>query len=178
MAGAVGLLVVVGVLALVLRDALSRVLVAVFAPVVTRISALYRADPHDRAVVATAVERFWDRILRFRDRPRLVAYVALAGVIEQFVVAGALWAALESVGAAAALLPIAAIVPLPRVSSVLPVPASLGAYDVFLGGALAVMTGVPSDAAAAAVLVFRTLAITFALGAGGLSVAFLRGWRP
>jgi uncharacterized membrane protein YbhN (UPF0104 family) len=177
-AGAVvGLVVLAGVL-LWARRYISRPLVAVIAPVVARVSALYREEPHDRSAVAAAVDRFWERILRFRDAPHLLAYIALAGVIEQFVVAGALWAAVEGVGATVPLLPIAAIVPLPRLSVVLPVPASLGAYDVFLGGALVLMTGVPADAGAAAVVLFRTLAIGFALTGGGISVAFLRGWRP
>ena len=178
MAGAVVGLVVLAAVLLWARQSLSRPLVTLLTPVVSRVSALYRSDPHDRSTVADAVERFWKRILRFRSAPRLLVYIALAGVIEQFVVAVALWAALEGVGATAALLPIAAIVPLPRLSVVVPVPASLGAYDVFLGGALVVMTGVSADGAAAAVVLFRTLAIGFALTGGGLSTAFLRGWRP
>jgi uncharacterized membrane protein YbhN (UPF0104 family) len=178
MALAVGGLLAVAAVVLWARQYISRPLVAVLAPVITRVSALYRSDPHDRSTVAAAVDRFWARILRFREAPHLLAYVALAGVIEQLVVAGALWAALEGVGATVPLLPIAAIVPLPRLSVVLPVPASLGAYDVFLGGALVVMTGVSAPGAAAAVVLFRTLAIGFALLGGGLSVAFLRGWRP
>ena len=178
MAGAVVGLVALAAALLWARQYVSRPLVAVLSPLVSRVSALYREDPHDRSTVAAAVERFWGRILRFRDAPHLLVYIALAGVIEQFVVAGALWAALGGVGAAAPLVPIAAIVPLPRLSVVLPVPASLGAYDVFLGGALVVMTGVPADGAAAAVVLFRTLAIGTALTGGGVSVAFLRGWRP
>jgi uncharacterized membrane protein YbhN (UPF0104 family) len=178
MAAAGVALAIAGAALLWFRDYLTGGIVVVLAPVVTRVSALYREDPHDRSVVAAAVERFWERILRFRERPRLLAYVALAGILEQLVVAGALWAALEGVGVAVPLLPIAAVVPLPRVSVVLPMPASLGAYDVLLGGALALVTGAPADGAAAAVVLFRTVAITFALSAGGLSVAFLRGWRP
>jgi uncharacterized membrane protein YbhN (UPF0104 family) len=176
-AAAVGLLVLGGLL-LWFRAWLSRGFVFVLAPIVRFVSGLYRDDPHDRTVVVAAVDRFWERILRFRERPRLLGYVTLAGLIEQLVVAGALWAALEGVGVAVPLLPIAAVVPLPRVSTVLPMPASLGAYDVLLGGALALVTGAPADGAAAAVVLFRTVAITFALSAGGLSVAFLRGWRP
>ncbi|WP_340100643.1 lysylphosphatidylglycerol synthase domain-containing protein [Salinibaculum salinum] len=178
MGGAVVGLVALAVVLLWSRAVLSRAVVAVLAPLVSRVSALYRSDPHDRSVVTDAVERFWSRILYFREAPHLLAYVALAGVVEQLVVAGALWATLEAVGVAVPLLPIVAIVPLPRLSVVLPVPASLGAYDVFLGGALVVMTGAPADGAAAAVVLFRTLAIAFALTAGGISVAFLRGWRP
>jgi hypothetical protein len=178
MATAAAGLLLLGALLLWFRDGLSGGLVVVLTPVVTRLSALYRDDPHDRSAVVGAVERFWERVLRFRTRPRLLGYVALAGVVEQLVVAGALWAALEGVGAATPLLPIAAVVPLPRVSTVLPMPASLGAYDVLLGGALALVTGASADGAAAAVVLFRTVAITFALSAGGLSVAFLRGWRP
>ncbi|WP_208023511.1 hypothetical protein [Halorussus pelagicus] len=47
-----------------------------------------------------------------------------------------------------------------------------------LGGAVAVVTGAPAAATAAAVLVVRTVSIPFGLSVGGLSVAFLRGWRP
>lgn len=178
MGGAVLGLVALAAVILWSRAPLSRIVVAVLAPVVTRLSALYRDDPYDRSSVSDAVERFWERVLYFREAPRLLGYVAFAGVVEQLVVAGALWAALEAVGVAVPLVPIVAIVPLPRLSVVLPVPASLGAYDVFLGGALVVMTGAPADGAAAAVVLFRTLAITFALAAGGVAVAFLRGWRP
>ena len=169
MAGAVAGLIILATLLLWARRFLSRPVVAVLAPIVTRVSTLYREEPHDRSTVTDAVDRFWARVLRFRDVPHLLGYVAFAGVVEQLVVAGALWAALAGIGATVPLLP--------RLSVVFPVPASLGAYDVFLAGALVLMTGVPADGAAAAVVLFRTLAIGFALVGGGLSVAFLRGWR-
>jgi uncharacterized membrane protein YbhN (UPF0104 family) len=128
--------------------------------------------------VAAAVERFWERALAFREAPWLLALIALGGVLEQLLTAGALWVALAGTGTPVALVPIVAVVPLPQASSVVPVPASLGAYDVLLAGALVVMVGAPSAGAAAAVLVVRTLGVGFALGAGGVATAFLRGWRP
>lgn len=70
------------------------------------------------------------------------------------------------------------MVPLPQVASVVPTPGSLGAYDVLLGGVVALATGAPDPAATAAVVVFRMVGLPFGLAAGGLSVAFLRGWRP
>jgi uncharacterized membrane protein YbhN (UPF0104 family) len=174
---AVGLLLF-GVLFLWSRSVLSRVLVVAFTPVVALVSSLYREEPHGRTVVAAAVDRFWDRIVQFRTAPELLALVALGGVVEQLLTAAALWVALTGTGTAVALLPIVVVIPLPQVASVVPVPGSLGAYDILLGGALVVMTGAPSAAAAAAVLVVRSVSLPFGLSVGGLCVAFLRGWRP
>jgi uncharacterized membrane protein YbhN (UPF0104 family) len=176
--GAVVGLVVVGALLMVARGAVSRALVALFAPVVRVVSGLYREEPHGREVVAAAVERFWARALGFRETPGLVALVALGGLLEQLLTAGALWLALAGTGTTVALLPIVAAVPLPQVASVVPVPASLGAYDVLLAGTLVAMTGAPSAGAATAVLVVRAVGLPVAIGGGGLAVAFLRGWTP
>ncbi|WP_276270741.1 lysylphosphatidylglycerol synthase domain-containing protein [Haloarcula litorea] len=170
-------LLAVGVALLWSREATSRALVAALAPVVRIVSGLYRAEGHDRATVAAAVERFWTRVVRFRDRPGLLALVAAGGVVEQTLTAAALWAALAGTGTTVPLLPIVALVPLPQAASAVPIPASLGAYDVLLAGALALVVGVPAAATAAPVLVVRTLALPFALSAGGVAVAFLRGWR-
>lgn len=175
--GAVLALGAAGTLLLFFRGAVSAAVVRLGTPVLARVSALYR-EPYDRAAVAAAMDRFWSRIRHFRGAPELVALIALAAVVEQVVVAGALWAALAGTGPTVALLPIVAVVPLPRASSVLPVPASLGAYDVLLAGALALVTGAPEAGAAAAVLLFRTASIPFAFAAGGVAVTFLRGWRP
>ncbi len=174
---AVGL-VAVGGAAIWSRRAVSAVVASLLAPVVRRVSGLYREEPHDRSTVAAALDRFWRRVLEFRERPGLLALVALAGVLEQSLVALALWTALAGTGTAAALAPIVVVVPLPRAASVVPVPASLGAYDVLLAGSLVLVTGAPSAAAAAAVLVVRTVSLPFGLSSGGLAVAFLRGWRP
>ncbi|QIB74371.1 UPF0104 family protein [Halogeometricum borinquense] len=176
--GAVVALAVAGVVLLRFRVAASRGIVVAVTPIVAWVSSLYRDDPYDRAVVEAAVERFWSRVLLFRDRPGLVALIAFGGVIEQVFVAAALWTALAGTGATVGLLPIIAIVPLPQASSIVPIPGSLGTYDVFLGGALAVVTGAAPASTAAAVLVVRTVTLPFGLSVGGLSVAFLRGWRP
>lgn len=176
--GAVVTLAVGGAVVLRFRVAVSRLVVVLLTPVVRWVSSLYRDDPHDRDVVESAVERFWTRVLVFRDRPGLVALVAVGGVVEQVLTATALWAALAGTGTTAALLPIVAVVPLPQASSVVPIPGSLGAYDVVLGGALTLVTGASPAAAAAAVLVVRTVSLPFGLSVGGLSAAFLRGWRP
>jgi uncharacterized membrane protein YbhN (UPF0104 family) len=171
-------LLAVGAALLWSRERLSRVLVALLAPVVGFVSARYREDPHDRSAVAAAVDRFWSRIVRFRDRPGLLALIAAGGVLEQFLTAAAIWVALSGTGTVVPLLPIVALVPLPQAASAVPVPASLGAYDVLLSGGLAVVVGVPAAATAAPVLVVRALSIPFALSVGGVAVAFLRGWRP
>jgi uncharacterized membrane protein YbhN (UPF0104 family) len=68
------------------------------------------------------------------------------------------------------------VVSRPQAATVVPVPASLGTYDVLLSGVLVVTTGAPA-AAATAVLLFRTASILFGVSPGGLSVAFLRGWQ-
>ncbi|WP_276301206.1 lysylphosphatidylglycerol synthase transmembrane domain-containing protein [Halorussus lipolyticus] len=171
-------LAVVGGLAVRSRETVSKGLTAVLGPVVARVSSLYRETPHDQSVVESALDRFWTRILRFRAEPRLVALIGLGGVLEQLLTATALWVALAGTGTHVAVLPIVAIVPLPQVASAVPIPASIGAYDVLLVGALVATTGAPSAGAAAAVLVVRTASLPFALSAGGLAVAFLRGWRP
>lgn len=157
---------------------LSQVLVAVLAPVVRRVSALFGEDPHGREAVSDAVERFWTRAFEFRDAPGLLGLVALGGVFEQLLTAAALAVALGGTGASVAFLPVLAVVPLPQAASVVPVPASLGAYDVLLAGAIVAVTGAPAAGAAAAVLVVRTLSLLLALGAGGVATASLRGWRP
>lgn len=168
----------VGVAVVWSRSVISRVIVTFVTPLVYWISSLYRKNPHDKSVVAAAVDRFWTRILRFRAAPKLVSLIAVGGILEQVLVAVALWTALAGTGTTVALVPIVVIIPLPQIASVVPIPASLGAYDVLLSGALVLMTGAPSAATAAAVFLFRTMGLPFALGAGELSVAFLRGWRP
>jgi hypothetical protein len=179
LAGAVAGLVALGVVLVRFREPASRAVVAVATPLVTRVSALYRAEPHDRETVATAVERFRDRALGFGETPGLVAVIAASGVAEQLLTGLALWAALVGTGTASVgLVPILVVVPLPQVASVVPVPASLGAYDLLLAGALVLATGAPTAAATAAVLVFRSVSVPFGLVAGGLSLSLLRGWRP
>jgi uncharacterized membrane protein YbhN (UPF0104 family) len=173
----VGLLVV-GAILLYTRTALSRGLVTLLTPIVRWISGLYREEPHGKPVVEAAVARFWDRILVFRKRPRLVGAIAVAGITEQLLTAGALWIALAGTGTPAPLLPVIVLIPLPQVASVVPIPGSVGAYDVLLSGALVAAVGVPGVAAAAAVLLVRTTMLPFALVSGGVAVALLRGWRP
>lgn len=160
------------------RSVVNRLIVPIATPFVTWISSLYREDPHDRAVVVGAVERFWSRILRFRSESELLVLIAVAGVVEQLLTAGILWVALAGTGTTVLLLPIVAIVPLPQFASVVPIPGSLGTYDVLLSGALVLMTTAPATATAAAVLLMRTVSLPFGLTSGGMAVAFLRGWRP
>lgn len=152
--------------------------VTVTTPVVRRLSSLYRDPPHDRSTVVAAFERLWGRVAEFRDRPGLLGLVALGGALEQVLTAAALWVALAGLGSPVSFVALVVVVPLPQVASVAPIPGSLGAYDVLLGGAVALVTGVDPAAAAAAVLLVRTLTLPFKLGVGGLAVAFLRGWRP
>lgn len=171
-------LVLFGGLILRSRTRLSTGLVVVLTPVVTWLSSLYRDQPYDRAFVATAVDQYWQRIVDFRETPRLLLLIAVGGLLEQFLTATALWVALSGVGVDSVFLPILIVIPLPQVASVIPIPGSLGAYDVLLGGALVVVTGVPTAVATAAVLLFRTLSLPFSALAGGLCVGCLRGWRP
>jgi len=175
---AVGLVAALGVALFVARSPVSTVLVAVLAPVVRVVSGLVLAEPYDRETVSDAVERFWDRILRFRERPRLVALIGIGGVTEQLLTAGALWAALVGTGATPPYLVIVALIPLPQAASAVPIPGSLGAYDILLAGGLTIVTGIASAETAAAVLVVRTIGLPLRLAAGGVSLAFLRGWRP
>jgi len=170
----VALLAVAGAVALRSRAAAERALVALLAPLLARLP----RRSLDRAGTAAAVERFLDRLFLFRSAPRLVALVAAAGVAEPALAAAALWVALAGTGTTVPVLPLVALMPLPQAASVVPIPASLGAYDGLLSGGLVLAVGVPAAAAAAAVLVVRTVSLPFWLAAGGVSVAFLRGWRP
>lgn len=158
------------------RARLSTGLVTVLTPVVARVSALYREQPHGRAFVAAAADRYWQRVVGFRETPGLLALIAVGGLVEQLLTAAALWVALAGLGVESAFLPVVVVVPLPQVASVVPVPGSLGAYDLLLGGALVVVAGIPTTAATAAVLVVRTLTLPFRGVVGGISVASLRGW--
>lgn len=175
---AVALLAVFGVALLVARGAVSRGLVAALTPLVRWLSGLFRSEPYDREVVVAAVDRFWERIVRFRDRPRLVALIGVGGILEQILTAGALWVALAGTGATAPYFAIVALVPLPQAASAIPVPASLGTYDILLAGGLTIVTGIATVETAAAVLIVRTVGLPLRLAAGGISVGFLRGWRP
>ncbi|WP_277555948.1 lysylphosphatidylglycerol synthase domain-containing protein [Halobaculum limi] len=176
--GAVAALGLVGAVVVVGRDPLNTGLVAVATPVVGVVSSLYREEPHGRAVVERAVSRFWERALYFREAPGLVGLIAVGGVLEQLLTAGALWVALAGTGETVVLIALVALVPFPQAASVVPIPGSLGAYDVLLAGALTVVAGVPTANAAAAVLVVRTLGLLTSLGVGGVAAAFLRGWTP
>jgi len=171
-------LVLFGGLILRSRTHLSAGLVAVLSPLVRWISGLYRNQPYDRVVVETAVDQYWQRIVEFRETPRLLLLIAVGGLLEQLLTATALWVALTGLGFDSVFLPILVVIPLPQVASAVPIPGSLGAYDVLLGGALVVVTGVPSAVATAAVLLFRTLSLPFSALVGGLCVGYLRGWRP
>jgi uncharacterized membrane protein YbhN (UPF0104 family) len=176
--GALAAVVVVGLLLSAFHGVLARGTVAVATPVVARVSALYRETPHDRAVVERAVTNLGRRVAGFRRTPGLLALVALGGVLEQLLAALALWVALGGTGQTPALLTIVVLVPLPQATSVVPIPASLGAYDVVLAGALALVAGVAVVPATAAVLLVRTASIPFGIGVGGVCAAFMRGWRP
>ncbi|GAB7094813.1 hypothetical protein JCM30237_19660 [Halolamina litorea] len=177
---AVVVILVLGVAVGLSGGLLSRLLVAVLEPVVRAVSAVVPGVDPDDGFVREAVGRFGVRVAEFRDAPALVGLIALGGIIEQAVVATALWVLLSDLGVAVALAPIVVVVPLPQAATVVPVPASLGTYDVLLGGALALTTGAPAAVAAAAVVVFRGLTLLFGLATGGFCAALLRGWdvRP
>lgn len=174
--GAVVGLAALGVALLLARDAVSRVLVAVLSPVVAVVSSVLGIE-RGRERVVDGVEQFWSRVLSFRDRPELLVLIAVGGLLEQLLTATALYVALAGTGTTVALIPIVAIVPLPQAASVFPVPASIGAYDLLLGGAIVVMTGAPTTGAAAAVLVVRTFGVTVSLTGGGLAASFLQEFR-
>ncbi len=176
--GAALALLVAGAVLVRARGTVSHALVLALTPVVSMISGLYRESPHGRDAVADALDRFWSRALYFREAPGLVGLIALGGILEQLLTAVALWVALAGTGTPVALVPIVAVIPLPQAASVVPIPASLGAYDLLLGGALVLMTGAPAAGAAAAVLVVRTFKLGVSLAGGGLATGFLRGWRP
>ena len=171
---AAAVFVVAGVVLVRSHEQVSPGLVAVLAPVLSRLPRLSR----DRDEVKRAVDRFVSRALLFRSAPRLVALIAIGGLLEQLFSAAALYVALAGTGTPVGLLPLLALVPFPQAATILPVPGSFGAYDGAMSGGLVLAAGVPAAAALAAVLVVRTITFPFALVAGGIAVAFLRGWRP
>jgi uncharacterized membrane protein YbhN (UPF0104 family) len=179
---AVVAVVVAGVILVCARASASRAAVGFLAPVVRRASGWLRGEPIGRADVADAVGRFRARVGAFRGRPGLLVLIAVGGVAEQVLQALAIRVALTGVGTdpatAASVVLLVAVVPLPQVASVVPIPGSVGTYDVLLGGAVALATGVPAAVAAAAVLVVRTISLVVWLVAGGVAAALLRGWRP
>lgn len=159
---------------------LQRAVIAVLDPIVGVVTALIpRVDP-DEEFVRRAVERFGTRVGEFRDAPGLVGLIVAGGILEQIVVSVALWVLLTNLGTPVAFAPILVVVPLPQAATVVPVPGSLGTYDVLLGGALVLTTGAHPATAAAAVVVFRGLSLLFGLATGGVCAALLRGWdiRP
>jgi len=170
--------IAVGVVAIAVGGRLARLSVAILTPVAAAVSTVVPGVATDRDRVAAAVDRFRTRVAEFGDRPILVLLIVLGGLLEQLLVAVTLWTLLAALGAPVSLLPILVVVPLPQAATVVPVPASLGAYDLLLGGALVVTTGVAGVTAATAVLLFRTASLSFGLSTGGLSAALLRGWRP
>jgi uncharacterized membrane protein len=173
---AVAGLVVLGGALLVAREHVSRGVVRVLAPVVTRVSKLYRSEPHDRSVVVGAVDRFWRRVLGFGGSPSLLGLIALGGVLEQVLTAAALSVALAGTGTPAPLLPLL-VSRYRRSRASSRSRGAWGAYDLLLGGALVLVTGASPAAAAAAVLVVRTVALPFGVTAGGICATFLPGWR-
>ena len=176
-AGLAVLLIVIGVVLLVAREPLAALVVFAVTPLVTRLPA-WISSARDRSAVERAVDRFRRRIARFRERPDLLAVIGLGGLFEQALTALAMWVALWGTGVTVPLIPILLVIPLPQAGSVLPIPASLGAYDLLLAGAVTAAAGAPAANAAAAVLVVRTIQLPFALGVGGVAAALLRGWRP
>jgi uncharacterized membrane protein YbhN (UPF0104 family) len=177
LAGAVFLLAVAGVAVVLARDWVARGAVLVLTPVVAAVSGLYRSEPYGRETVVAAVARFRSRVATFRDAPGLVALIAVGGLLEQLLTAGALWVALSGTGTDVALVALVALVPLPQAASVVPIPASLGAYDLLLAGGIVAVTGAPVAGASAAVLIVRTFELGVSLAGGGLAVAFLRARR-
>jgi uncharacterized membrane protein YbhN (UPF0104 family) len=175
---AVVVVAAIGVIAVILSGSLARLSVVALTPAAAVVSAVVPPITVDRERVTAAVDRFRRRVAEFGDRPSLVALIVLGGLVEQFLVAVTLWTLLTALGTPVAFLPILVVVPLPQAATVVPVPASLGAYDLLLGGALVVTTGVASVTAATAVLLFRTASLSFGLSVGGLCAALLRGWRP
>ncbi|RLM82159.1 UPF0104 family protein, partial [Halobellus sp. Atlit-38R] len=164
LASAIAVLSVVGAVLVWGRALLSAVLVIVLTPIVRAVSGLYHETPYGRAAVAEAVDKFWERVVYFRNAPVLLGLIALGGIIEQLTIAVAIWVALAGTGTTASLIPIIAMIPFPQAVSIVPVPGSVGTYDVLLAGALVLTTGAPAAGAAAAVFVVRTFELGVSLG--------------
>ncbi|MDZ7745631.1 MAG: lysylphosphatidylglycerol synthase domain-containing protein [Halobacteriales archaeon] len=177
LAGAAVALALVGIALVLARDLLARAVVVALTPVIAALSSLVQSEPYGRERVEAAVTRFRTRAAEFRDAPGLIALIAAGGLLEQCLTASALWAALAATEPGVALVAIVALIPLPQAASVVPIPGSIGAYDLLLAGALVATTGVSAVSASAAVLVVRTLELGVSLGGGGVAVTFLRARR-
>lgn len=142
-------------------------------PIVARFVGVETGTTYGAALAVRAVAKY------VKSGAQLLV-ATLVGLVVPFdgAAARALTLTLAGTGVGVALLPVLAVVPLPRMASVVPEPGSLGASDVLLGEALVLATGAPEAVAAAAVVPFRTVSLPFGLASGGLAVEFLRGWRP
>ena len=129
--------------------------------------------PPSPANVADRVERFVAALdLLASDPWRLVTVFALA-TFGQLSVAAALWTALAALGVDQPLLAVFLVVPLAKVSGLVPTPGGVGSAEVVLSGLLVAVMGIPAAPATAAALVYRGTVywVPTALGAvatGGL----------
>lgn len=117
--------------------------------------------------VADRVERFVDALdLLAADPWRLLVVFGLA-TFGELSVAAVLWTALDALGVTQPLPAVLLLVPLARVSGLVPTPGALGSAEVVLSGLLVALMGVPAAPATAAALVYRATAywIPTALGA-------------
>lgn len=87
------------------------------------------------------------------------------------------WVALAGTDTTVTLIPIAAAISLPQTTNVIPVPGSLGVYDMLLAGVLSLTTGTPVAGAATAALIVRTFKLLVSLGCGGVTTRFLHDVR-
>lgn len=173
--GTVAVLVVVGAALVWARGTLSMVVVATLTPVVRVVTGVTRRTPLGRDAVTGVVERFWEHVIQFRDMPELLGVIVFSGVFEQLPTSLAPRVTPVGTDTTVAFIPIVAVILLPRATNVVPVPGGLGAYDVFLVGALSLMTDVPAAGATATMLIVRTFELLVPLGCGGVATELLHG---
>lgn len=172
------ILLVVGFLTIRFHNYLSIGLVAILTPVVNRLSLLYRENPYDKNVVTGAVDRYWERVMCFRQSPQLIFIIAIGGILEQVLTAAAIGVTLITITGNIAPLYLIFLIPFPQVARIFPIPGSLGAYDLLLVGVIVFLTSTSETPATAAVLMVRTFMLLFGASVGGLCVSTIKGWKP
>jgi uncharacterized protein (TIRG00374 family) len=128
--------------------------------------------PPDRESVTARVGSFVASLERLAGEPRHLAALALVGCLGEVAVAGALWTALSAVGTPVPLSLAVVVLPLARVTAILPTPGGTGGVESALVWLLVVTSGAEASTVAGGVLLYRLAAFWLPLAVGGtLTVA-------
>ncbi|KAB1186676.1 MULTISPECIES: lysylphosphatidylglycerol synthase transmembrane domain-containing protein [Haloferax] len=104
---------------------------------------------------AHRVSQFVATLDELAANPWRLAVVFALAVFGQLSVAAALWTVLDALGVTQPLLLVLVVIPLAKVSGLVPTPGGIGSAVVVLSGLLVAMTGIAGALATAAALVYR-----------------------